>query len=188
MTYIKITEEMKDFASKEAIKRDAHIKHHFEVKHFSSHKRNIVGFLGEFAACELLGLDWKKNIREDYLTIDNGDGTIHAGVYDVKTETVPNKFLHRVATRSVLDDEVYGRRLINKGQVKLLNNYDIVIFGVFDRDDLTKWFPIGWLETEYILKNYEVTRKRPDGNFYPYAALPIKTSDLRPMKSLFYNR
>ena len=47
----------------------AHIKHHSEVGHLSYEERDVLGFLGEFACCELLGINWKDNIRENYLTI-----------------------------------------------------------------------------------------------------------------------
>ena len=62
---IRITEEMKKQASVEADKRDAYIKHHFEVGHMTKEERDKIGFIGEFAACSLFGIDWKNNIRDN---------------------------------------------------------------------------------------------------------------------------
>jgi hypothetical protein len=81
--YINITDEMIQVAEREAMKRDKYIRHHFDVKHMNRKERDIVGFLGEFAASELLGNDWKKMIRKSYETIDNGDGTLHNLIYDL---------------------------------------------------------------------------------------------------------
>lgn len=86
------------------------------------------------------------------------------------------------------DNATYGRRLINKGQVPLLSKYDIVIFGLVVREEKDKWYPIGWLETNYILNNYSVTYLRPDGGNYPFPALSIKTSDLKPVSQLNFIR
>jgi hypothetical protein len=74
--------------------------------------------------------------------------------------------------------------LINKGQRKLLENYDFIIFGAFDRNKTDKWYPIGWLETKFILENYVPTKTRPDGGIYPFAGYPVKTSDLKSVESL----
>lgn len=82
------------------------------------------------------------------------------------------------------DNATYGRRLINEGQVSLLTKYNIIIFGLIIREEQDKWYPIGWLETDYILNNYSVTYSRPDGGNYPFPALPIKTSNLKPIEDL----
>ena len=180
-----ITEEMKRYAIIEAKKRKPYIKHHFNVEHLSSIDRDVIGFLGEFACCEMFGLDWKNNIRDNYLTIDRGDIKSGNLIFDVKTETLPNnypyRYFHRVFNRLIDDDSPYGRRLIVKGQVELLEKYDIVIFGAFVRDNYDKWYSLGYLETKFILKNYNVTKKTPFGSEYPEPALPIRTSDLKPI-------
>lgn len=183
-----ITDEMRKRAEEEAKKRNPHIHHHFEVSHFTSLERDIIGFLGEFCACEMLGIDWRRNIRENYIDIDNGDGVCKKGIFDVKTETVPRKNAGKILNYSIGDNELYGRRLINKGQVSLLQKYNIVIFGLIIREEQDKWYPIGWLETDYILNNYSVTYLRPDGGNYPFPALPIKTSDLKPIEQLIFTR
>ena len=188
MTYINITDEMREQAKIESEKRNPHIKHHFEVNHLSYHKRDVVGFLGEFATCELLGINWKKNIRADYETIDSGDGKCKKGIFDVKTETIPYENLHKILNREIKDDELYGRRLIYEGQISLLEKYDIIIFGAFCRNNYKKWYPIGWLDTKYILANYRVTKKRPDGGEYPFSALAIKTSELKPISELLEDK
>ena len=176
---VKITDEMKAHAKIEAGKRDPHIHHHFDVNHLTGEERDIIGFLGEFALCELLGIDWKGNIREDYLTIDNFDISHKNKLIDVKTETIPEAYISSIISHTIIDDDLYGRRLIHSGQVSLLSKYDIVLFGAFKRGDYSEWHPLGYLESSYILKNYSVTNKRPDGGFYPFSALPIKTSELK---------
>src|SRR5690625_4127769 len=157
---IVVTDEMKRVAKTEAHRRNPYITHHFEVKHFSKEERNVVGFLGEFAACQLFGIDWRRNIRDDYVTIDTGDLTIGNVIIDVKTETVPESVLQKIVTRRIDDDKMYGRRLINENQVALLDKYDYVLFGGFIRDDLTYWYPFGYVSTDYVLQNYEVTKQR----------------------------
>ena len=54
-----ITPEMRLQASIESKKRDMHIKHHFEVAHLTHEERDEVGFLGEFACCTLLNINWQ---------------------------------------------------------------------------------------------------------------------------------
>lgn len=176
--FVNITEEMVNRAGTESMKRDPFIKHHFSVEHLTDQDRDKIGFLGEFAASELLGINFINQIRDNYFTIDSGDGKIQNMVYDVKTETIPSPYFDKIISGQIKDDEIFGRRLINKNQVSLLNKYDIIIFGVFKRGDYTKWYPIGYQYTDYILTNYEITNKRPDGGFYPFSALPIKTSCL----------
>lgn len=171
-------------ANREAKKRNPYIKHHFEVEHLTGEERDIIGFLGEFACCEIFGINWKDNIREDYLTIDTGDIKINNLVFDVKTETLPKNYLDKILNGTLNDDMTWGRRLINAGQVALLNHYDIVIFGGFDRKNFSEWHPFGYLQSQYILNNYTVTRDRLDGGTYPFAALPVRTSQLRNINEL----
>ncbi len=182
--YIEVTDDMLIAAEKEAKKRNPHIKHHFEVSHLSSEDRDVLGFLGEFCACDLFGIDWIKNIRDNYETIDSQDGFINNLAFDVKTETIPEPYFTQVVNLTIEDDELYGRRLITKGQVNLLHKYDIVIFGAFKRNDYTKWYPIGYLETATILQNYSASGKRPDGGSYPIPGMPIKTSELKDISLL----
>ena len=184
MINVNITNEMREAAERDANRRDPYINHHFEVSHFTSLQRDIVGFLGEFSACTLFNINWKENIRSNYLVPDNGDITKNSLIFDVKTETLPSKYLNKLLNNSIDDNEIYGRRLINSDQVKLLSNYDIVIFGAMDRNNLNSWYPIGYLYTSYILNNYTVTYTRPDGGQYPFAALAIKTSNLLPIENL----
>ena len=90
----------------------------------------------------------------------------------------------QVVTRSIDDNIPYGRRLINANQQELLKKYDIVIFGTFLRGDYRKWYPIGWIETKKILREYSITEKTPYGGTYPTLVLPIKTSDLKDIELL----
>ena len=180
---VAITTEMKKRAEEEAKKRDPHIKHHFDVSHFSGKVRDVVGFLGEFACCEYLGLNWRDNIRENYLTIDTGDiqGRF---ILDIKTETLPEPYFSKLLNHKLEDDGVYGRRLINGEQKALLHKYDFIVFGAFCRDRYDYWYPLGFMDTKFILQNYRATQNRPDGGSYPAAGLPIKTSELKPMEEL----
>lgn len=176
--YVKITDEMKNFAENEVNKRRKHINHHFKNPNMDQNQSDKIGFIGEFCACALLGIDWKSNIRTSYKTIDSGDGICSKGVFDVKTEVLPRNYLRKVISRAINDDELYGRRLINIGQGPLLKKYEIVIFGALIKNSFDKWYPLGWIETDFILKEYNPTNKRPDGGLYPFAAYPIRTSQL----------
>lgn len=183
MKSINIDEEMRTYATAESQKRHVHIKHHFEVTHFSDAERDETGFLGEFSCCKLLGIDWKANIRDNYLTIDHGDGHCSKGIFDVKTETIPEKYFQKVVSKQISADQYYGCRWINEDQVPLLKKYDIIIFGAFCRENISKWYPLGWLETAYITKHYRIS----SGDNYHRTvtpALKIKTSDLKSIDSL----
>ena len=181
---VQITNEMLEKASDEAKRRDPHIKHHFNVKHLTGEQRDIIGFIGELACCEFLGIDWKNNIRENYYTIDEFDINLGKSRIDTKTETIPYQYAKKILNKSIIDDELYGRRLINIGQVNLLKKYDIVIFGLLIRSNLKFWYPIGYQMTNYILSNYKATNLRPDKGRYPYPGLPVKTSSLLPIEEL----
>lgn len=182
--YVEITSEMIYRAKQEAEKRDPFINHHFEVGHLSKQERDVIGFLGEFAGCVLFNKDWQNNIRENYFTIDSGDLIEKNKIFDVKTETIPRKNLDRILKGLCSDDELYGRRLINGAQVPLLNKYDIIIFGAFERGNYNKWYPLGYMESSIILKEYRITHRRPDGGNYPFPGLPIHTSRLKKIESL----
>ncbi|TRX70723.1 hypothetical protein [Carboxylicivirga sp. M1479] len=181
---VKITEEMRTQASIEAKKRDAFIQHHFNVSHLSYMERDIVGFIGEFACCTLLNIDWKNNIRENYYTIDDYDFKIKGFKTDVKTETIPYRYAQKILNKTIKDDELYGRRLINKGQFSILSKYDLVVFSFFIRDSLDYWYPIGYLETKEIINNYPPTINRPDGGKYPFPGSPVPISILKPIEEL----
>ena len=175
---------MREYARTEGHRRENYIVHHFGVNHLSPEETDQIGFLGEFACCELLGINWRNNIRENYYSIDSGDITLidpHNGntiVVDVKTETIPQPYFDDVINRRINDDDVYGRRLINNRQLNLLNHYDYVIFGGFVRDSYNTWYPFGYLEADRIIEQYEATDVSPFGGRYLSPAAPIKTSDL----------
>ncbi len=177
---IRITEEMRVTARKESGRRAAYIQHHFGVGHLTPEETDEIGFLGEFACCELLGIDWRGNIRDNYYTIDSGDININNKIFDVKTETIPQPYFDAVINRRIKDDELYGRRLINEQQFQLLNHYDYVIFGGFVRDaGYNTWYPLGYIDVQTIIENYRPIIKRPDGGGdYPSPAAAIKTSEI----------
>jgi len=181
---VPVTIEMKLRAKTEAERRNPHINHHFNVNHLTGEERDIIGFIGEFACCELFQINWEENIRNNYLTIDDFDLIINKKKIDVKTETIPIKYLNLILKKAIDDNKLFGRRLINKSQVILLPKYDIVIFGAFERGNYDFWYPLGYLESQYILENYKITSNRPDGGRYPFSALPIKSSSLKPINDL----
>jgi len=190
---IKITEEMKSAAIREAERREPHIRHWFKTGHYSLAQTNILGFIGEFAACILLGIDWESNIRPNYLTIDRQDIIFKGKRVSVKTESLPRQYLTPVVSRKINDDEKYGRRLYPYGQRNLLKKYDIVIFGTVLRVNeirleewlrkLDVWYLIGWTEAKKIL-SYKPTSIAPFGGRYPYPAFPVRTSDLKNIEEL----
>ncbi len=187
---IEITDEMREYARTEGHRRETYIRHHFGVYHLTPEETDQIGFLGEFACCELLGINWKNNIRENYYSIDSGDITFrdpvsgNTIVVDVKTETIPQPYFNDVINRRIDDDGVYGRRLINQGQLNLLNHYNYVIFGGFVRDNYNRWYPFGYMETNAIIGRYEATSEAPFGGRYPSPAAPIKTSELGRIRRL----
>lgn len=172
-------------AEAEAKKREPHINHLFRTAHFAYETSNIVGFLGEFSVCSMLGIDWEENIRKDYVVADSGDIRYKDLVIDVKTETMPNVYMSMLLGGIIRDNDKYGRRLIPEDQLSRISNYDAIIFGVMPRETLSDWYGLGYVLTEDILKHDPTaTTQRPDGGEYPFACLPIKTSYLRSINEL----
>jgi len=190
---VEITEEMRLAALREAERREPHIRHWFQTDHYSLAQTNVIGFIGEFAACVLLGIDWRFNIRPHYRTIDQQDIIFKGKRISVKTESLPREYLLPVVSRTIDDDGKYGRRLYPYGQKNLLEKYDLVIFGAVLRVDentlekwlekLDIWYPIGWIEAKKVL-SYTPTAIAPFGGKYPYPAFPVKTSELKDIKDL----
>lgn len=176
---VQITDEMRRAAEIEAKRRNEYIKHHFDLPYMTGCQRDIVGFLGEFACKEYLGLDWRAGIRENYETIDAGDILVPGITADIKTETLPPEKLTRLLNGQIQDDQSYGRRLINEGQLGLLEHYDYVIWGAFPRGLYNWWYPLGYLEAEYILRNYAVTDRSPFGGRYPDPCVNVHHSRLK---------
>lgn len=187
---IPITQDMYERAIIERAKRDPYIDHHFEVGHFTGEERDIIGFLGEFACCELLGIDWRGNIRENYYSIDHGDIFIGGQTIDVKTETLPAVYLQKIMHDTLDDDKPYGRRLINGDQVPLLVKYQAVVFGAFEREACPEngyppvWYALGYSSVARDLSKYQITSDTPFGRQYPTPVLPVRTSELRDIRHL----
>lgn len=181
---IEITDEMRRAAQREAQRRDAHINHHFELDYMTGEERDIIGFLGEFACKECMGLDWRRGIRDNYNTIDEGDILMPNNTIDIKTETIPYDILMCLVKGQVDDDAPYGRRLINKGQIALLEHYDYVVWGAFSRRSDKLWFSLGYLESAYILKHYNVTINTPFGSKYNEPCLNVRQSELKNINGL----
>ncbi len=180
-----ITEEMRQAAAAEAQRRDPNIRHHFELNYMSGRERDVIGFLGEFACRQYMGLDWRRGIRENYDTIDSGDILLPGNkTIDVKTETMPFDVLMRLVKGQVDDDAPYGRRLINAEQIPLLEHYDYVVWGAFPREKNERWYALGYLETKYILEHYQATTETPFGSSYPEPCLNIRTSELKNLRRL----
>ena len=176
---IKITEEMLNRAKEEAEKRNSHIVHHFDSNVMSKIDRDIMGFLGEFAFCTYLNIDWKSNIRKSYDTIDSYDVRSKGKLIDVKTASIPDPYFRKLVNKTIRTGEPFSKRLINEEQVKLLHKYDFVFWGIFRRDDFSCWYPLGYLPTKYILLNYEVVQDMGSAGKLPYPAIAIDNCDLK---------
>ena len=180
-----ITDEMREAAAREAKKRNPHIKHHFELDYMSGDERDIIGFLGEFACKECLGLDWRKGIRDNYETADQGDILLQHSITDIKTETIPYDILMELVKGKVDDDKPYGRRLITEKQIENLKKYQYVVWGAFSRNTSDKvWFSLGYLESAYILEHYSLTTDTPFGGKYPVPCLNVRHSELKNINGL----
>lgn len=132
---IEITQEMFDAATQEVARRGGYLNPHFNLDYLDEQTRQIIGFLGEFACQEHLGIDWRDNIRDDYLVADDYDFIFNNQRVDVKTETIPTEHtLNQVINRTISDDAAYGRRLIHQNQFRNnVPNYDYILFGCFLR-------------------------------------------------------
>lgn len=182
---IQITNEMREAALQEARRRNPYIRHHFELQYMTGTERDIIGFVGEFACKTLFNIPWQSDIRENYIQIDSGDIIFPGLAIDIKTETIPKNTLLRLVRGQVSDDAPYGRRLINQGQIGLLNRYDYVIWGAIPREMPDSWFSLGYISTSYILENYRTpVVDTPFGGRYPEACLNIKHSELRNVHGL----
>lgn len=102
---ITITKEMIKSAEEETNKRSPYIKHHFNLNYMSSEERDQISFLGEFACKQALGLDWKASIRDSYEILDSGDIISAKGNIDIKTETIPFKYLDKLIKGKYEDDK-----------------------------------------------------------------------------------
>lgn len=183
--YVQITDEMREAAKIESKKREPNIHHHFTLNNFNT---NVAGFLGEFACKKYFGLDWKRDIRDDYIISDSGDIRLPNNiVIDIKTQTFYDDVLCKLIYGQATDDEDCGRRLINEKQIKLLSNYTYIVWGAISRNNQDKWYPLGYLEADYILKNYQVTNYAPSGYLYKAPCLSIPQSSLKPVKELITN-
>ena len=173
---IEITQEMFDAAKQEVVRRGLYLMPHFNLEYLDEQTRQIIGFLGEFACQEHLGIDWRANIRDNYLVADDYDFIWNNQRIDVKTETIPaENVLNQVVSRTINDDAAYGRRLIHQNQfINNVPNYDAILFGCFLRPNREHWspvgkywYPIGGISCEYILGNYYPPAQKPfgDGNY-----------------------
>ena len=185
---ILITQEMLDIAQNEVARRGNYLHPHFNLDYLNENTRQIIGFLGEFACQEYLGINWRNNIRENYIRPDDYDFIHNHKRVDVKTETIPKQqILNLVTQRTINDDVPYGRRLIVQGQYPLLQNYDLVMFGAILRPDRPNqwnpvgnyWYPIGMVTSRHILTNYRPPCNKPFNNQpYPQPCVNIRTSEL----------
>ena len=182
---IQITEEMKEAAKREAMRRDPNIKHHFELEYMTGAERDIIGFVGEFACKTLFGIPWEEDIRDNYLQIDSGDIILPELTIDIKTETIPFSKLMDLVKGKISDDAAYGRRLINAGQMRLLEHYDYIVWGAIPREHPDQWYALGYLDTEYIRAHYpEPVTVTPFGSHYPSSCLNIRHSELKHVSGL----
>lgn len=185
---IEITQEMFDAAKREVLRREKNLNPHFQLDYIKEEMRQIIGFLGEFACQEHLGIDWRDNIRDNYLVADTYDFIFNNQRVDVKTETIPTEtVLKQVINRTIDDNVAYGRRLIHQNQFERnVPNYDFILFGCFLRPNSPNWtpigkywYPIGSISCKDIRKNYRSPAQKPfNGGNYPFPCVNIRTSDL----------
>ena len=110
----------------------------------------------------------------------------------MKTESIPKRFVWGVISRTIRENEWFGRRLYHVGQRSLLAKYDILVMGAVvredDFEDIDAWFPIGWLPAGEVVR-YPSGNKGPKHHsgrqiWYPFAAYQITTVDLRGIEAL----
>jgi hypothetical protein len=121
----------------------------------------------------------------DYITKCYGNAFVKKRAYKNKISNAQEAHdAIRIINKTIKDNELYGRRLINKGQFGLLSKYDYVFFSLFIRENMDYWYPIGFIESEIIRNDYPVTYNRPDGGTYPFPASPVPTSLLKSYEKL----
>jgi len=174
--FIPFTQEMIDESSAQSMKRERFIKHHFESDVMSSDVRNQVGFLGEFACCVALGLDWKKSIRENYDAPDHFDIIFRGKRIDVKTQVTPTKFL--IPQRHFLVSET------QKEHIKLS---DYIVSGAISREKMNGWHPIGYAPTEVLDQIEAVTHHSVSGTKYYTKTIEIPIEKFQPLGGLMEN-
>jgi len=199
MEYIEISDEMKSRAIVESKRREEAVtktgkkafKHHFtiggeDMKLFN----DVLGFLGQFAFCSYIGMDWHDSIRTDYSTIEPAKIEYKGNKVRVATERIPPEYLDRVLNKTLTEKEKYSTCLYPLGQINLLKNYNIVFFGAFAIDPkdyniehLIRWYPLGWIEAEKIME-FPISPKTPSGASLPYPAFHVNIKNLRHISEL----
>lgn len=177
--FIPFTQEMIDESLIQSRKREEHINHYFESDVMDGETRNQVGFLGEFACCVALGLDWKANIRSDYLTPDHGDLILDGKKIDVKTNTHDSRFIP--------PHEKYpqGHFLVTEKQRSRLGGYDFIVNGAIDRAKMDGWYPVGFISTKELKSLPTATHHSITGNKYNSGeVIELKYSKLKPLGCL----
>lgn len=104
---------------------------------------------------------------------------------DIKTETIPSSILNNLVAGQIGDNAPYGRRLINAGQIGLLEHYNYVVWGAVAREDPTLWYDLGYVSVDFIKTHYpDPVIETPFGKRYPTPCLNIKHSELRNLQEL----
>lgn len=88
---IRITQEVFNIARNEVVRIGNYLNPHFNLDYLNEDIRQIIGFLGEFACQQYLGIDWRNNSRENYIRHDDYDFIHNNQRVDVKTETLPDQ-------------------------------------------------------------------------------------------------
>ncbi len=177
--FIPFTQEMIDESLIQSRKREQYINHYFESDVMDSETRNQVGFLGEFACCVALGLDWKANIRSDYLTADHGDLVLDGKKIDVKTNTHDSRFIP--------PHEKYpqGHFLVTEKQRSRLGDYDFIVNGAIDRAKMDGWHPVGFISTKELKSLPTATHHSITGNKYRGGeVIEVNYARLKPLGGL----
>lgn len=178
----KITNDMLIGAEKISPQRENYIRHHFTTKHYNTEMTNKIGYLGEFACAEMFGLDWQKIVKVNKKS-DDYDLLIGNFKIDVKTDTVPTDFFLKLINGTLTKTERYYERWIHESQYEFLDKYDVMLFGVIERNSFNAWHPIGWITTENIIKNYPPTTNPPHSN-HKSSKIPVNVLNRNIMQLL----
>jgi hypothetical protein len=174
--FIPFTQEMIDASVMQASKRNPHIKHHFESATMDGEIRDQVGFLGEFACCEALGLSWQENIRSSYSVPDNCDILFSGKKIDVKTSIAPERFVPPNHTRGFL--------MVAEAQREHVLKSDYIVSGIIDKEKMNGWYPVGFAPTSIINGIKPVTHHSVSGTKYVTPTIEINYSKLQTVEVL----
>lgn len=118
---------------------------------------NFVGVVGEIAVKKYLGLDTKINENYDHGEVDEGDIIYNGLVYDVKTDSLMERYYNKLINGRLKAYDPYGCRVFTSKHLHHLPKYTGgLIFCVFRIPDNAKKTKIKGTIREDLLENKEV--------------------------------